>query len=179
MRDPNHDCPNTAAPATSQRLDALHRTQSGGRRHRCVACAYAAGYEAGRPAADADRRVSSWSIEGRAEMCEEGRSAPEATLRSLPENQGEHRWRCAACAWTPRPAGRRGVRPVRQTRPPGRSRGVIAWYTGWLRGVDSHEAREQRVAPELPGKQREEKGGHGCGGRKRNRDFYGGGETCR
>jgi hypothetical protein len=33
-------------------------------------------------------------------MCEEGRSAPKTGLSDLHENQGEHRWRCAICAWT-------------------------------------------------------------------------------
>jgi len=99
MRDPNHDCPNRTVAVVGTRLDALHQTQSGARRHRCVACAYASGYGAGREAANADRRVSSWLLQGRAEMCEDARSAPEATLQSLPENQGEHRHRCAVCAW--------------------------------------------------------------------------------
>ncbi len=100
MRDPNHECPHPAASPLAKRLEALHKTQSGARRHRCVACAYNDGFVAGEKAAKADQRVSSWSMGGPAEMCEEGRSAPQAMLSTLDANQGEHRHGCAVCAWT-------------------------------------------------------------------------------
>ncbi len=100
MRYPKHQCPRPASAQLGPALDGLHETQSGARRHRCVACAYAAGFDAGKQAAAADHRVSSWSLNGAAEMCEEGRSAPEGIVRALEENQGEHRHRCAVCAWT-------------------------------------------------------------------------------
>lgn len=99
MRDPNHSCPHPASSALSDRLDRLHQTQSGKRRHRCVACAYAAGFAAGEQAARPNPRVSAWSLTGPAEMCEEGRSAPEETLSQLEESQGAHRHGCAVCAW--------------------------------------------------------------------------------
>jgi len=99
MREPKHECPHAAPPVLAAKLDELHKTQSGIRRHRCATCAYEAGREAGRLAAAADRRVTSWKVEGMAEMCEEGRSAPVSMLASLAENQGEHRWSCSVCAW--------------------------------------------------------------------------------
>ena len=62
----------------------LHdETQAGIRRPRCVACAYAAGLRAGELAASANKRVSAWTLNGAAEMCEEGRSAPEVMLAAL------------------------------------------------------------------------------------------------
>jgi hypothetical protein len=112
MRYPKHECPHPASSALTGRLDSLHQTQSGSRRHRCVACAYAAGVAAGQEAAARDLRTSSWLIDGAAEMCEEGRSAPEALLGALEENQGEHRHRCAVCAWTV--GWRDGVAEVRE-----------------------------------------------------------------
>jgi len=100
MREPSHTCSHPAPPSLSAQLDGLHKTQAGARRHRCAACAYAAGYRDGTKAAAADHRVSSWLLDGAAEMCEEGRSAPRAILAGLDENQGDHRHSCAVCAWT-------------------------------------------------------------------------------
>lgn len=99
MREPKHECPCPAPPAVGPRLDALHKTQSGAHRHRCAACAYASGFEAGKRAAEQDLRVSAWTISSAAEMCEEGRSAPRDVMLRIAESQGEHRHSCAVCAW--------------------------------------------------------------------------------
>ncbi len=99
MREPKHACPSPPSSELAKVLDGIHKTQSGARRHRCAACAYAYGFREGRTAAEQDRRVSAWTMSGPAEMCEDGRSAPRVVLEALEENQGEHRHGCAVCAW--------------------------------------------------------------------------------
>jgi hypothetical protein len=96
----HHDCPHEATVEVGLQLEKLHTTQAGDRRHRCVACSYKEGFQAGYSARKANRRVASWPLQDAMEMCEEGHAAPTNTLRALPECQGEFRHGCAVCAWS-------------------------------------------------------------------------------
>jgi len=70
----------------------LHENQGGLGRHKCVVCAYEAGYTWG--------REHSALPAGPVESCSEGSRAPAEVIDGLEESQkppGRHR--CAVCAW--------------------------------------------------------------------------------
>jgi len=98
---PPHDCPYPAAPRVAKQLEALHRTQAGAGkvRHKCTACAYRSGFEAGQRSARSDRRKRTWTLKGDIQLCAEGSAAPVTTLSSLPPTEGRHRWHCVVCAF--------------------------------------------------------------------------------
>jgi len=83
--------------APSLVLAGLPETQSGVRRHKCVACAYDAGAE--------DRRVRPLMPPGHVASCEHGSSrpssrAPAETMQDLPQADAGHEApRCAICAY--------------------------------------------------------------------------------
>jgi hypothetical protein len=97
-----HDCPYPAAPRVAKQLEANHRTQAGvGKvRHKCTACAYHSGFEAGERSARSDRRKRTWTLKGDTQLCAEGSAAPVTKLSALPPTEGRHRWHCVVCAWS-------------------------------------------------------------------------------
>lgn len=113
-RAPNHVCPVAVDADTAGRLEALHRSQAGLRRHVCTTCAYVAGRVAGKEHAGADLRRTAWRIDGPFELCEDGAAAPTSALHDLHDGsqaQAAQRWSCAVCAW--RMGWREGVNDVR------------------------------------------------------------------
>jgi hypothetical protein len=95
-----HACPHPAAPPTALEIDQLHDSQAGEGRHRCPACAYDAGFQAGTAHMARDRRRRTWELQGPVEVCENGHAAPITTLETIPPTQGLHRWSCPVCAWS-------------------------------------------------------------------------------
>ena len=72
-------------------MDGLHDAQAGFARHKCVYCAYAAGYH--------DARIGRPDGEN-SETCDAGKTAPTALLDALPTSQaGIGRHKCAVCAY--------------------------------------------------------------------------------
>ena len=72
-------------------IDVLHESQAGSGRHKCVTCAYNAGYRD----AQAGKASGQYS-----ETCERKQSAPVATITALPDSQAGHgRHKCAICAY--------------------------------------------------------------------------------
>lgn len=77
--------------APDQTLEALHIAQEGVQRHKCVECAYDAGYQYGR-----EHAVTPG---GNAECTYTDRRAPKEVIDALPESQaGVGRHKCAVCA---------------------------------------------------------------------------------
>ena len=102
---PAHDCPQEDSVPLAE-LKRLHRTQAGTEkgqrkaRHRCVACAYQAGFLEGMLNAEKNRKKRSWTLEGNMQLCDEGNAAPERTLKSVPSTQKVvFRHKCVVCAW--------------------------------------------------------------------------------
>ena len=78
--------------APDETLEALHIAQEGPQRHKCVECAYHAGYEYGREHATTPG--------GNAECTYMNRRAPKEVIDALPESQaGKGRHKCAVCAY--------------------------------------------------------------------------------
>jgi rubredoxin len=78
-------------------LENLHESQAGAGRHKCPACAYRLGIEAG-----ITKRLGGApdGVEKAIERCDEGSSAPKSILRSLPIYQGgTGRHKCPVCAY--------------------------------------------------------------------------------
>ncbi len=84
-------CPHgTKAPSAV--LAVIESNQGGAGRHKCVECAYVAGYQSA-----AGSSSSSVSAETH---CQHGKVAPSAVIHGLPDSQaGLGRHKCAVCAY--------------------------------------------------------------------------------